>query len=343
MKRNLLGADRVAPAPLPAKAVRVWLLCVLLSGWGAAPARAADRQVLHNHLPAAAANATPLRQAPRWTRLDLGIGLPLRDREGLTNLLQEIYDPASANYHHFLTPEQFAERFGPTPEDYQAVAGFAQSHGLIVTARHSNRMLVSVRGTVTDIERAFHINLNEYQHPTEARTFYAPDAEPSLDLTTPVLHISGLDSFVLPHSCLKRIPLDQTKPDLTGSGPNGAYLGNDFRAAYVPGVSLIGTGQTVGLLEFDSGFYQSDITAYEKLAGLPNVPVSAVLLDGYNGGAGGGNDEVSLDIEMAVLCPVLGSVGLANIARKDQARLLRQVALIFSQFVMLRLKDCLPT
>ena len=49
---------------------------------------------------------------------------------------------------------------------------------------------------------------------------------------------------------------------------------------------LTGTGQTVGLVEFDSGYYQSDITAYENLAGLPNVPVSAVLLDGYNGAAG---------------------------------------------------------
>ncbi len=62
----------------------------------------------------------------------------------------------------------------------------------------------------------------------------------------------------------------------------------------------MGTGQTIGVLEFNSGYYQSDITAYETLAGLPNVPVTPVLLDGYNGGPGIGNDEVSLDIEMAI-------------------------------------------
>ncbi len=74
-------------------------------------------------------------------------------------------------------------------------------------------------------------------------------------------------------------------------------------------MTLTGAGQTVGLLEFDSGFFQSDITAYENLAGLPNVPISAVLLDGYNGGPGAANDEVSLDIEMAIsMAPGLAAV-----------------------------------
>ena len=65
-------------------------------------------------------------------------------------------------------------------------------------------------------------------------------------------------------------------------------------------MSLTGSGQMVGLLEFDSGFLQSDITAYETQAGLPNVPVLPVLLDGYGGGLGIAPDEVSLDIEMAI-------------------------------------------
>jgi uncharacterized repeat protein (TIGR03803 family) len=87
---------------------------------------------------------------------------------------------------------------------------------------------------------------------------------------------------------------------LTGSGPDGGFLGYDFRSAYVPGEPLKGNGQTVGLFELDSGYYQNDVTAYETLAGLPNVPVTPVLLDGYGGGPGIGNDEVSLDIEMAI-------------------------------------------
>ena len=117
--------------------------------------------------------------------------------------------------------------------------------------------------------------------------FYAPDVEPSLDLATPILHISGLDNYVQPHPMsLRKKPLAVSSGAVpaSGSGPGGGYMGNDFRAAYVPGLALTGTGQSVGLLEFDSGIYQSDITNYESLAGLPNVPVKPVLLDGYDGG-----------------------------------------------------------
>jgi uncharacterized repeat protein (TIGR03803 family) len=302
-----IGSDDTMPHPFPATGVRVWLLLTLLPVLFAAPSQAADRQFLNNQLPAAVTNAAPLRHFSRWGRLNLTIGLPLRDRAGLTNLLQQLYDPASPNFRHYLTPEQFAQRFGPTEEDYQAVVRFAQSHGLAVTGHAPNRTLVNVRGTVASVERAFHVTLNEYQHPTEARTFYAPDVEPSLDLTTPILSVSGLDNYVVPHPCLRL--LNQPKADATGSGPGGTYLGNDFRSAYLPGVTLTGSGQNVGILEFDSGYFQSDITAYELLADLPNVPVSAVLLDGYNGGPGIGNDEVSLDIEMAIsMAPGLAEV-----------------------------------
>jgi uncharacterized repeat protein (TIGR03803 family) len=309
MKMNQIGSDQIWPDPHPATGVRVWLWLALLLGLLAVSAQAADRQFLHNPLPAAVTNTAPLRHSSRWARLNLTIGLPLRDREGLTNLLRQLYDPASPNFRHYLTPEQFAQRFGPTEEDYQAVVSFARSHGLVVTGKHPNRTLVDVRGTVAAIERAFHVTLNEYQHPTENRTFYAPDVEPSLDLATPVLSVSGLDNYVVPHPCFRAIPSGQAKADAAGSGPGGAYLGNDFRSAYLPGVTLTGTGQTAGILEFDSGYYQSDITAYEVLADLPNVPVSAVLLDGYNGGPGVGNAEVSLDIEMAIsMAPGLAGV-----------------------------------
>ena len=308
MKRNLIEVAEVALAPIPITAIRCGLLCALLLVQSPLPSRAAERQILHNHIPAAATNTAAVRRSSRWERLDLTIGLPLRDREALTNLLRQIYDPASTNYHHYLAPEEFAQRFGPTEKDYQAVVSFAQSHGLIVTGRHPNRTLVSVRGSVAAIEQAFHVALQEYQHPTESRTFRAPDVEPSLDLAVPVLAVSGLDNFVVPHPCFRPIALKMAKPDLTGSGPSGFFLGFDFRRAYAPGTSLTGTGQTVGLVEFD-GYYHQDVAAYETLAGLPNVPVTTVLLDGFNGSAGGANIEVALDIDMAIsMAPGLSQV-----------------------------------
>ena len=71
-------------------------------------------------------------------------------------------------------------------------------------------------------------------------------------------------------------------------------------------------------MEFDSGFFQSDITAYETQAGLPNVPVQPVLLDGYGGGLGIAPDEVSLDIEMAIsMAPGLSAVYVFEGATTD--------------------------
>ncbi len=288
---------------------RISLGCAGLLLASAFAGRAADLQVIHTDRSQVVTNLTPIRHSARWERLNLAIGLPLRNREGLTNLLQQLYDPASTNFHHFLTPQEFTEQFGPTEADYAAVVNFAKRNGLAVTAQHANRMLVSVRGSVGDVERTFHVTLNQYQHPRESRTFFAADREPSVQLAVPLQSVAGLDNYVLPRPCLKPSPARQGQPQLTGSGPDGAYLGNDFRAAYVPGTPLTGTGQIVGLLEFDSGYFQNDITAYEKLAGLPNVPVTPVLLDGYGGGPGDGNDEVSLDIEMAVsLAPGLKEI-----------------------------------
>ena len=128
-----------------------------------------------------------------------------------------------------------------------------------------------------------------------------------------MLFIAGLNDLLKPRPLIHKIkPLStgvNGTPQGMGSSPGGGFLGNDFRTAYVPGVTLTGAGQTVGLLEVNAGFYQSDITSYEFVAGLPNVPVSAVLLDGYNGAAGDGNGEVSLDIEMAIsMAPGLSQV-----------------------------------
>jgi hypothetical protein len=97
-----------------------------------------------------------------------------------------------------------------------------------------------------------------------------------------------------------------------GSGSGGAYQGADFRKAYAPSVSLDGSGQSVGLLEFDS-YYTNDITAYETLAGLTNTisntVVANVLLDGYLGMPGPNNGEVALDIELTLsMAPGLSQV-----------------------------------
>ncbi len=256
----------------------------------------------------------PVGELSGLTNLYLAVGLPLRNTEELTTLLQQIYDPSSPQYRHYLTPEQFTEMFGPTEEDYQDLIAFVKANGLTVSGTHPNRVVLDVKGAVTDIEKAFHVTMRVYQHPTESRTFYGPDVEPSLNLSAPVLHISGLDNYTLAHPRLHRSRRGQAQnaTPKSGSGPDGSYMGKDFRAAYAPGVALTGSGQAVGLVEFD-GYYANDITAYEATNGLSSVTLKNVLLDGFDGtpttGPDSGNAEVALDIEMAIsMAPGLSEV-----------------------------------
>jgi hypothetical protein len=297
-------------ADIPRRVDRTRALWAILAAWACAlfhpgltvSADAAQEQVLTGHVPRAVATQKPVGRMDAAARLDLALGLPLRNPEQLEELLGQIYQPGSTNFRRYLTPEQFTAAFGPTEKDYQAVMDFATKHGLRITGTHANRTLVDVNGAVADIEKAFHLNLRLYQHPTQARLFFAPDAEPSFELDTPLLAISGLDNFVVPHPLVRRMGKSsvQNGHPLAGSGSDGNYLGKDFRAAYVPGVSVTGAGETVGLFELD-GYDASDITSYNTEASLPSASLTNVLIDGFDGSASleDGDDEVCLDIDMA--------------------------------------------
>ena len=81
--------------------IPIALLTITLS----TPIRAVERQIVLHKVPAAAKNAAPTGQSSRWKRLDLAISLPWRNQAALARLLQELYDPASTNYHRYLTPQ----------------------------------------------------------------------------------------------------------------------------------------------------------------------------------------------------------------------------------------------
>ena len=302
--------------------LRSWVAFSLLLCLGLVPGvDAAERIQLSGHVPVGLEQLAPREKLPANQEISLAIGLPLRDLPALTNLLQEIYDPSSFNYRRYLTPTEFAARFGPTEQDYQAVMVFAMSHGLKAVTRHPNRMVLDVKGSVGAIESAFQITLRQYKHPTEDRIFYAPANEPSVPAGVNILDVSGLSDISPPKpkyhlrdsvaagGGIQAASGASSSPKV-GSAPTGDYMGNDFRAAYVPGTTLDGAGQNVGLVQFD-GYALSDIRAYEALAGLPPTRLVNVLLNGFNGAptGNGGEVEVCLDIQMvASMAP-----GISNI------------------------------
>lgn len=294
--------------------VSLLLATVFWSALSVAIAAPGEMKTLHGHVPEAVAWLQPKGTLLSTNRLHLAIGLPLRNTNELDDFLAQIYDPASTDFHRYLTPEQFTEQFGPADADYASVMEFTAQNHLTVEGTYHNKLLLDISGSVEDVQRAFHVTMRVYPHPTEARDFFAPDTEPSVSVELPMADVSGLSDYVRPHpqSVERSSDIENNATPESGSGPGGTYMGKDFRAAYIPGVTLTGSGQSLGLLEFD-GYYSSDISRYERSAGLPAVPLQTVLLDGYDGtpttGPDSGNSEVSLDIEQAIaMAPGLSSV-----------------------------------
>ncbi len=206
-----------------------------------------------------------LHPLPLTQLLKLSIALPLRDEADLDSLLKNLYDPQSPQFHQWLSVPEFTDRFGPTTNDLQTLTQFAQAHGLVVTSIPTNRRLINVEGSVASINQAFHITLQVYQHPTENRTFFAPDREPTADLPIKLWHIEGLDTFSLPRPRLQQANAAQLKSLTTGSGPSGQFLGSDFRTAYYGGTALTGAGQSIGL--YGLPYNLSDVQRYYNNVG----------------------------------------------------------------------------
>jgi subtilase family serine protease len=213
---------------------------------------------------------------PATQSLRFDIVLPLRDRAGLQNFLQELQDPSSPSYHQFLKPQEFTARFGPSQEDWDALVAFAKASGFQIIDGTRDERDLRLTGTVANIEKAFHVSLGIYQDPTENRTFFAVDREPTVDLPFQLWHITGLDNDSKPHPLYVK-KSDYAKahgidPDkvvthaTTGSGPSASFLGSDMRAAYYGGTALTGSGQNLALFEF-AGTDLSDLSTYYKNVG----------------------------------------------------------------------------
>ena len=228
--------------------------------------QAASQTLLTRHVREVVLNgeAKLVGQLPATQTMRFDAVLALRHQPELENFLQELYDPTSPSYKQYVTPRQFAERFGASQEDYDALIAFAKANGFKVIGGSLQSRDVQFSAPVANINKAFHITMAVYQHPTENRTFFSPDREPSADLPMQLWHISGLDNYSIPHPALKHRDL-KVNPEVsqaqTGSCPQESFCGSDMRGAYYEGTSLTGSGQNLGLFEL-AGTDLTDLKTY---------------------------------------------------------------------------------
>jgi subtilase family serine protease len=251
--------------------------------------------------------AKSVGRLPASQTMRFDVVLALRHQAELKNFLQGLYDPSSSFYKQYVTVPEFTARFGPSQEDFDAVIAFAKANNFKVVGGSRDSFDIQLKGSVANVEKAFHVTMNVYQHPTESRTFFAPDREPSVDLPFSLWHVTGLDNYSIPRSLVvhrnaQRNIKVQSNATI-GSCPQQSFCGSDMRAAYYAGTSLTGSGQNIGLLEY-AGFDIADVNTYYKNAGQTrNFAVTGVSTDGSSvnclASQGCDDTEQTLDITQA--------------------------------------------
>ncbi len=255
--------------------------------------------------------------------MKLDFVLPLRDEAGLNAFLADLSDPSSPAYGKFLSVAEFTAKFGPTQKDYDELSEFVKSNGFTITGGSRDGMDLQVSAPVNVIERALHLNIHTYQHPTEARTFFGPDREPTTSLSFNLWHVTGLDNYSIPHPLLvsktdyaaaHHLDINQVVSHAsTGSGPSASFLGSDMRAAYYGGTALTGAGQNLGLFEYQ-GSDLTDLNVYFHNVGQVNkVPITLLSTDGTSTACliaqGCDDTEQTLDMTQALgMAPGLHSL-----------------------------------
>ena len=229
----------------------------------------------------------------------------------LDQLLAAQQDRSSPNYHKWLTPEEFGDRFGLATQDVNLIAAWLQSQGFTVDEISRSRTWITFSGIAAQVEAAFHTSIHTYL--VDGQTHYAPSAEPMIPdaFSGVVAAISGLHDFrPRLHSRVRRVG-----PRLTSSLSGKHFLApGDFGTIYnlpdyANGVFQAGNdgaGQTIGIVGqatdstvngITSIAISSDNATFRSVSGLPAVSLTVTPVGSPNNFSSGEFDEAALDIQ----------------------------------------------
>jgi len=201
--------------------VPTWMICLslvvlTLTLCAALPANAAAGQFVAHNTPRFVAASKNLGTEDPTKTMEVTIWLNLHDRAGFDALAAQLYDRTSPNYRHWLKKSDFA-RFAPTSEEAGTVKSFFESHNLKIVNVGPNNMFVRARGTVGDVQSAFHVTLNQYQ--VRGEVIRSNDRDPYVDgAAAPLVRtISGLDTNKYSHPLVTQTPRLSKSPALSGA------------------------------------------------------------------------------------------------------------------------------
>jgi subtilase family serine protease len=153
-------------------------VAILLMLTVAGSAFAANGQVLANSTPRFVQSAQNLGPESPSKVINITVRLQQHNIAERDALLKQLYDPKSPLYQQWLTPAQYATRFGPTAQEATVVKDFLASHGLAVTSAHQNHFYVNAQGSVADLQKAFNVQINRFS--VNGKTLYSNTSNASI-------------------------------------------------------------------------------------------------------------------------------------------------------------------
>ncbi|HJZ63689.1 MAG TPA: protease pro-enzyme activation domain-containing protein [Candidatus Acidoferrum sp.] len=244
-------------------------------------------------------------------RIYLLLSRSAEQQTALEKLMLEQMDSSSANFHKWLTPEEYGAKFGPSDADIQAVKDWLSVHGFTGIKTNNGKTIVEFSGTVGTVRSAFSTEIHKFSMKGEEHFANASDPQIPAALAPVVMGITSLHNFrkeahVKRFGKFRRDLLSgETRPLFTFTDVNGTFFGMgpaDFAKIYnVPnglaGTSgFDGTGQTIAVVG-RSNINIQDVRDFRTMFGLPaKDPV--IILNGADPGLVSGDEgEADLDVE----------------------------------------------
>ncbi len=238
---------------------------------------------------------------PADTRLN-GISLYFNrsaaQQADLEALLAAQQNPSSPQYHQWLTPDQFAARFGMAQSDIDQVESWLQQQGFSIDSTARSRNMIRFSGTVNQVEQAFSTQMHYYQ--SGGTRHFAPSTGLSVPaaLAPIVAGIRNLDNFrprpqhITPHAAFT-----------SGQSHNVFFAPGDIATVYdvapLYSASVNGTGQSIAIAG-QSAIQVTDVENFQSASGLTKKDPTLVLVPGTGDStvlADGDEGESDLDVE----------------------------------------------
>jgi subtilase family serine protease len=218
----------------------------------------------------------------RISRASMVFKLSPAQQADLGKLLAEQQDPHSANYRKWLTPEQYAARFGMSDSDLAQVSAWLKSQDLTVDGYSRGRTQVFFSGTAAQVESAFHTQFNRYLVNGELHFANATEIQVPAALSSTVMSFRGLDDF------RPRPRIHVAQPRFTSHVTGSHFVApGDFATIYnvqpLYDAGLDGTGvkiAVVGQSLIAANNSTTDLDAFRAAAGLPKKDPTFVFVTG---------------------------------------------------------------